>query len=540
MSADRPSYRPSGRVNLPVFLPLAGLALGVAVGMGFALAKAFHNGLFFVVMTPLVLGLPVAGAVWAAVTGGGCRNRVVGGLLGLAAGLVYFLSHYQFDLAHQLGNRWLTRVDILPAYIELRVKTDVSRKVGAKDDAGGQPRAGDTADLVFRWLKFGLEGLAAVLPALAAGFGPAGKPFSERHRRWLIAHPVKLPADAAEPITAAVRDGDPADLNAAFDPAAAPDPRRHTLLTVEYVPGEPDSPVYLTVAAVTGADNPKKTKVRRVLRQSLLTPDEAAVLGARLALPRAGFPAQAGPAAGAAVPTPAAISARVDTLPEAGGALSGGAKAWATVAGFAPLILGLGTAAGLAYAGFEWRDEAGDAGLAVGCVLGAVTAVATLVYMAGYADYLPSRVYYARSRAAVAARPDAIVDPDDPDAAYVQMIPRANWGKVMLENAAEVGFLKVDHGRRVILYEGDRERWVIPAESILSLAVEEYRVPANGEEAATYAAAVVTADVGGRVWEAPLSYRHIWFGKRGVRERRQLAAALRDVLAEILPEPAGD
>ena len=542
MPAARPSYRPSGRVNLLAFFPLAGFALLVALGMGFALTKALHNGAFFVVFSPLLLGLPVAGAVFGAVRGGACRSRVVGGVLGLVAGLVYFLGYYQIDLAHRFGIRFLTRVDVLPRYIEWRVKTDVSRKVGAKDDAPAAPRPGDTADLVFRWVKFGLNGLVAVLPAVVVGVGQAARPYCERARRWLVSHPVRLPADVAEPAAAAVYSGNAEGLAAALRPAAAPpaDPQGYTLLTVEYVPGEPDSPVYLTIAAVTGADRPKTTRVQWLVPRSLLTADEAAALTAGVALPGTVVPPRPGTRPGA----PAArggLSAQVVPLPAeaAGRVLTGGAKALATAAGLAPLILGLTAGGGIGTAGYALQDEYGDGGLAAGIVLGVAAVATALVYTAWYGDYLPSRVYYARSRAAVADRPDAVVGPDDPDAVYVQIVPRANWGRVMLETATEVGFLKVDARRRVILYEGDRERWVIPAESILSLAVEEFRTPPGGDESAVFAVVVLTADAGGRVWEAPLAHRHIRFGKRDFRMRRRLAAGLYETLADLLPERRG-
>jgi hypothetical protein len=42
----------------------------------------------------------------------------------------------------------------------------------------------------------------------------------------------------------------------------------------------------------------------------------------------------------------------------------------------------------------------------------------------------------------------------------------------MLEHASDVGFLRIDAKRRVLLFEGDKERYVVPAEAILGCEVE--------------------------------------------------------------------
>jgi hypothetical protein len=66
-----------------------------------------------------------------------------------------------------------------------------------------------------------------------------------------------------------------------------------------------------------------------------------------------------------------------------------------------------------------------------------------------------------RAKREIRSRPDWIVDPDDPEAMFVQIVPRCNWGRIMLETATDVGFLKVDASRREILFEGDKERYRI-------------------------------------------------------------------------------
>src|SRR5262249_5594854 len=132
--------------------------------------------------------------------------------------------------------------------------------------------------------------------------------------------------------------------------------------------------------------------------------------------------------------------------------------------------------------------------------------VVTLVLTAKYADYLAMRVQQSWIVSAIRRRGNAHVDPDDADAFYVGLIPRKNWGKIMAENAEDIGYAKIDPLRRVLLFEGDRQRWTIPAASIEACEMAEFCVgPVGPDDGNVFAVAVLKANVGGRVWEAPLA-----------------------------------
>lgn len=83
------------------------------------------------------------------------------------------------------------------------------------------------------------------------------------------------------------------------------------------------------------------------------------------------------------------------------------------------------------------------------------------------ADYL-----FRRAQAALLARPDAFVGAGNPEAIFVEIIPRRNWGQIALQNAEDVGFLFLDGGRRQILVEGDKKRYRIPVQAVVSCDVE--------------------------------------------------------------------
>lgn len=83
-----------------------------------------------------------------------------------------------------------------------------------------------------------------------------------------------------------------------------------------------------------------------------------------------------------------------------------------------------------------------------------------------------ARYVFHATRAELQGRVDAIVDVNAPDAIPAEIIPRRNWGQVMLQNAEDRGFLLVDSGRRRLLFKGDHKRYEIPAEAILACDLE--------------------------------------------------------------------
>jgi hypothetical protein len=104
-----------------------------------------------------------------------------------------------------------------------------------------------------------------------------------------------------------------------------------------------------------------------------------------------------------------------------------------------------------------------------------------------------SRYVQHKIRSEFLRRPDPVVDPNHPDAILVEVIPRRNWGQVMLDNAEDQGFLFVDSERRQLLFEGDQQRYRIPAEAILSCAVEAMNKDSEDEHHSVPVAAVVVS-----------------------------------------------
>ena len=121
--------------------------------------------------------------------------------------------------------------------------------------------------------------------------------------------------------------------------------------------------------------------------------------------------------------------------------------------------------------------------------------------------YLANRYLRKVVRREFARRSHHRVEPDDPDALFVEIVPKLNWGKMMWDNAQDVGFLRVDKARREVLFEGDKERWRIPAAAITFCEVEFF-VEGQGTHGATKVFYVVLrARRPAEFWEAPIRER---------------------------------
>jgi hypothetical protein len=534
ISVPRAAYQSSGRVRWSVFLPLALAVLVSAVAMAWVLAFAFRLGFYLVIVAPLIAGGLVGIVLNMAVSLGHCRNRYVAAAVGILAGGLLYLGYYQFDLARFIGMNNVQRVDFLPRYVWFRLQHDQIRPVHGV--GAGAVRENTIVDRCFNGVFFLLElGMACGIP-LGIGWKRSQRTYSEAHESWLDSHSIHCSPESGIALVQALQQQDLAGFTAALAPANSPAVDHHAELTIEYLRGEADSPVYLSAALVRPPIKKGKLPTREMLAQHWeLTNAESGALAGTFDIPGAAF--GSGASRAPAADESALLSGRVIALPvDPEQRVLSRRNHWRVLPlALSPLVLGIGGGIGLfAYAYLSQGDNL-DWMLGIPCFLGGFALMfGSLVYMACYGDYLPSRFFYRRSLAAIRERPDAVVDTDDPDAVYIQVIPRAHWGKVMMENATEIGLLKIDEQRDALLYEGDCERWVIPGGSVRSCDIEEFAIgdPAQGT---TFPMVVVRATVDGRAWEAPIALRHIRFTRRTAAVRQQWAIELAARVARLLP-----
>lgn len=299
----REVYRSSGRFH-PLLLPV-GFALGLPAALlaGGFLAFCFQIGFFILIAMPLLGGFLASLTMVVAVLVGKCRNRFVAGVLGLLTGLVAYGSYYQFDFAYNFSRDpgfpgfqpptfWelAPKVQVLPTYIEMRLRTDRVGKVGDEPaeqiQIGGKEKQGDDdVRQLFQqpipfmnWVTLTLDLLFVCGAPIGVGVALAGRPFAEDVKRWMTKHTTTVPPGDAGRVLAALRTDDTSKLtDGEVDPVANP-----ASLQFYYVPNNDESAVYLDVSLVQSQPN---TMPFPVFQRVRLTPEEARVLAAKLGVP---------------------------------------------------------------------------------------------------------------------------------------------------------------------------------------------------------------------------------------------------------------
>jgi hypothetical protein len=173
------------------------------------------------------------------------------------------------------------------------------------------------------------------------------------------------------------------------------------------------------------------------------------------------------------------VTAHFERLPEPDqGRISGGGYVWiANLCGLSSLVPGA-IGAGLIYAAYRIQQAGVNEVLAiVPGVLGALGIVATLV-MGLYYNTVAEDLYQRRKiMSVVRSRESSYVAPDERAAFPITLTPRENWTKVKLIQGSDRGLMMFDQSRGEVRYEGDFERFRIPAAAILDCKPELFFHP---------------------------------------------------------------
>lgn len=538
-----------------LIVPFGGAALLAAL-----MFWLFRVGHYYIILVPLIAALAVAGCVKLAVGKGHCRNAAVAGVVGVVAGVLLYFGYYYCGMVYHLGSETAGRPNLLPYYIRARIHTDVLRDThdSRRDDETPRRRKGN---VYMNWIVFGIEVAGVFALTTVAAVKRARKPYCESCRRWMVREVTQFEPTQLNELTEAFRNGSARSL-AAFctRPVFATVPS--VMLAAEFCPSVKDGmardcAVYVSLKNVTKAaggsqflDAFDSAQGKVVMHSLQLNPDEIAALGSRFKV----FESLAGRAAVTALmpgETAEEKAANAGPVAEikpvesdfAGRVLTKRNAIIANVYAFAALLFlfaGLGLAAWGGITGFpdqksnqevlRQKKALGIAVLAVGGLFFLGTAGFFLVNP----TYLGNRYLLKVLRREFGRRAKCLVKPDDPDALIVEIVPKLNWGKLAWKTARDVGFLRLDKAGREILFEGDKERWRIPAAAITYCEVEFF-VEGQGTHGATKIFyTVLRARHPGEFWEAPICER----GSTGIfQSGRRKKAALR--LCEAIREIQG-
>ncbi|MDB6108666.1 MAG: hypothetical protein JWR69_416 [Pedosphaera sp.] len=554
----RHAFKSSGKVNWVRFIPWAALAWIVSVGLAMLLYFLFTWGFYFVLLIPLLVSLGVAGMVLLAVQKGHCRSRLVASLLGLATGMTLYLGYYYAGMVDALGIESVARVELLPSYIAFRMQTDVIRhEHSPKRD---RDEATTTGSHGMNWFMFAAEFCCIIGISCAGGFRRAGKPYCEKCQGWMNRETTKFKPEIGPAFAEALRLGAVQSLAALFtSPPKSTAP--YTAVALDYCPSlksgkTKDCTVYMSVKQIT--ENPKGAtldafdgaKGKLLLRQIRIKPDELAALLPRFSVLETVTETTAAEALRELrVEAPVQTMVRADIWPVdplyAGKVLTTKTKLIA-VGFMLGLVLTIFGSIGLGFLGgyFAFPDHLPAGGVSPALKLlgealigiAILLAVADLILILTAPDFFATRHLLRLIKREFARRPERLVNPGDSEVHFVQIIPRANWGKLKLDDASDVGFLRLDLKYREILFEGDKEYFRIPTAAITSCEVERFVVGEGSHGATTFYRLVLEVNDSSGSREVPIGPRG-GSGKFRAQKREKWARDMERRIKAMMAEP---
>jgi hypothetical protein len=538
---ERPVYTRSGRVEWFRFLPAAVVTLLVAAAMAYCWFLLYDVGHGYWLATAVLTALPVALSAYLAVAFGHCRNRAVAGALGVMATLVFQLGYFHADMVRQKGPETLLSFDQLPEFIGNRMANDRAR-------LGFMPRGE-----LYNWFYSAVELLTISLFVIGAPSYRSQKAYCESCRRWMRSVAFHAKAGRGDDIADALETEDWSDMpviaGRAVKIAGA-----QSWVEFEYCPNVRD-PESECVAYLSLKEHPSATEnPEELLKQGLLERHEVNALAdhvAPLAWLRVSAPTASTdePAAGRSIDRHVGAVAAVERLPDS----AGGADF--DRAGKYEFLLGLMTV-GVPLAGIglivwgmvraPWNDS--PPGSTISWLMvgtGLIAALAGGLVCWVNVDLIGVRYIRGRIGRIIAERADSVVSADDPGARFIDIVPREQWHQLVPDKAIDRGLLRFDPTGRRILFEGMKERYVIPADAVLTCEVERM-LPTTGNWnffavvlTVSYSVSAPAPIAGGRrdeEWEVPLLPRSTRFRRYNSAYRRELAESLRDEIEDFVDE----
>lgn len=534
----RTFYRASGGVRLAVFLFWLLPAFGAAALLAGFLFWLFLNGFYYLVIVPAIVAFGVGFLVRLAVVKGHCRNWLVGGLAGLCAAIVLYFGYFYMGMLYHWGSG---RLDLLPTYIDARMKTDVIRDTNHSGDS-------PTHSPGMNWFMFTFEAAAVFLIGIVPAVQRSRKPYCEACGRWMARRVTTFSPNASRELLDTLRSGSSQEFAAlCAKPVYVSLP--NVSLGIDACPSLNDGvsrgcPVYISVKQViqsqgmTKADPLDQARGKMLLRALQATSSELSALAHRFkALENAVGKSVVAAPLPAKTTSPGAEGFPIeikDVEPEYAGKVATRGMMWSgTILTFVPLLTffaGMGLML-WAITILEVPVSAAEKFFAYGMIAVAIVFILGGIIVAlRNPSFVAIRILQKRLRGELGRRPNRLVDPGNPEALVVEIVPKANWGKVMLYLASDVGLLLRDRSRRQLLFEGDRGRFRVPVDALTYCALEEF-VYYSGHARIRYYYVVLRIENPTQFWEAPIRLQT--GGGLGSRKRKKEMTLLFDRIEQL-------
>ena len=543
----REKYIPDGHVDLGRMTLATVACFAVAALIAVGLSFLFFGGFYFIVMIPLLAALVCGATVAQAVTATHCRHPLAAGLLGATVALAAYLGSYHACLLWEIGVENIHRVDALPTYLSLRWETDTVHDAHDIPDANNNEPV--KASPMRYWGNFALflfETLVTVGAGFAIPWTTAKRPYCPKHRRWLVKTKGSVDHDGTSST-------DKPSVQEQLAKRGADEISIHYCTEATAHDGTCD--IYLTGTKVMSTG--KGTKRENVIDHVKLTPDEIAEFATLLPVDRlasvqrtvAESWQEQSPTdddfSGGSSPnwndSPTSIGMATVTKVEAphGGRFNTrfhrnirNAIAYSPILG---LVGGLGAMCGpMALNNIGWNVP--DSGW---LTLFGFLLLPTTAYLCIRISTVPYNGMRKLAELNFPLRSTAIVNCSKASSRFAIIMPRNevssnSFGKW------DFGFVDVDATRNEIRFEGDMERYRIPAESIIDISVErEVFTESQKDTSYEYLVRLVFQTAHGPM-ERLFSQRHLWRAMSKDDARRQPALALMEYLRTILPPPSND
>ena len=172
-------------------------------------------------------------------------------------------------------------------------------------------------------------------------------------------------------------------------------------------------------------------------------------------------------------------------------------------------------------------------GITAACVLGGLGwGVLCIMVLLRHQHYLASHYQRRVARAAFERRSGCLVNPGDPQARWLEILPRssfAKWGP-----ANDIGFLAIDPANRQLRLEGDAKRYAMPFESVVSCEVEAVQLESDQWGTDQYFVVVLAVNTDNGVRELPLATKPLTFTRRRMPERQAEAEKLCEAICSAM------